>query len=266
MKIAFVLEYDGSQYQGWQRQSGVPTVQACVEEALSKVADHRVRVHCAGRTDSRVHACGQVAHIETRTKRERRSWVFGANANLPRDISVLWAREVEDDFHARFSAIRRIYRYLIFNRSSRGAIVRNHAAWECRPLDHIRMQEGAAHLLGTHDFSAFRAQSCQAKNPVRTLSQLSVTQLGSSISIVVEANAFLQHMVRNIAGVLMAIGTGKAPPVWALEVLQNRDRTLGGVTAPPQGLYLVQVKYPPRYNILEPEINATEPLSTFDSH
>ncbi|MGH8660009.1 MAG: tRNA pseudouridine(38-40) synthase TruA [Gammaproteobacteria bacterium] len=261
MKIAFVLEYDGSQYQGWQRQAGAPTVQACLEDALSKVADQRVRVHCAGRTDSGVHAYGQVAHIETQAKRKRRSWVFGANANLPRDISVVWAGEVEDDFHARFSAIRRTYRYLIFNRSSRGAIFRNHAAWECRTLDHSRMQEGAAHLLGTHDFSAFRAQSCQAKNPVRTLSQLSVTRFGSFISILVEANAFLHHMVRNIAGVLMAIGMGKAPPGWVLEVLLSHDRTLGGVTAPPQGLYLMQVKYPPQYNILETGISTTDLFS-----
>ncbi|MGH6636335.1 MAG: tRNA pseudouridine(38-40) synthase TruA [Gammaproteobacteria bacterium] len=261
MKIAFVLEYDGSQYRGWQRQSGVPTVQACLEDALSKVADQRVRGHCAGRTDSGVHAYGQVAHIETHAKRERRSWVFGANANLPRDISVVWAREVEDDFHARFSAIRRTYRYLIFNRSSRGAMVRNHAAWESRALDHSRMQEGAAHLLGTHDFSAFRAQSCQATNPVRTLCQLSVTRLGPFISIVVEANAFLHHMVRNIAGVLMAIGMGKAPPGWALEVLLSRDRTLGGVTAPAEGLYLMQVKYPPQYNIPETGISTIDLLS-----
>ncbi|MGH8612821.1 MAG: tRNA pseudouridine(38-40) synthase TruA [Gammaproteobacteria bacterium] len=261
MKIAFVLEYDGSQYQGWQRQSGVPTVQACLEDALSKVADQRVRVHCAGRTDSGVHAYGQVVHVETRAKRERRSWVFGANANLPRDISVVWAREVEDDFHARFSAVRRTYRYLIFNRSSRAAILRNHAAWEWRPLDHILMQEGAAHLLGTHDFSAFRAQSCQAQSSVRTLCQLSVTRLGSLISIVVQANAFLHHMVRNIAGVLMAIGMGEAPPGWALEVLLSRDRTLGGVTAPPQGLYLMHVKYPPQYNMPETGISRADPLS-----
>lgn len=265
MKIAFVLEYDGSRYQGWQRQSGVPTVQACLEDALSKVADQPVRVHCAGRTDSGVHAYGQVAHIETHAKREQRSWVFGANANLPRDISVVWAREVEHDFHARFSATRRTYRYLIFNRSSRGALLRNHAAWECRTLDHNRMQEGAAHLVGTHDFSAFRAQSCQAKNPVRTLRQLSVTRLGSFIAIVVEANAFLHHMVRNIAGVLMAIGMGKAPPAWALEVLLSRDRTLGAVTAPPQGLYLMQVKYPPQYNIPETRTSTTDLLPISNS-
>jgi tRNA pseudouridine38-40 synthase len=256
MKIAFVLEYDGSRYRGWQRQAGAPTVQGCVEDALSKVANQRVRVYGAGRTDSGVHAFGQVAHIETDAKRERRSWVFGANVNLPRDIAVMGAEEVEDDFHARFSALGRTYHYLIFNRSSRGAVLRHHAAWECRPLDHDRMQEAAGHLIGSHDFSAFRAHSCQAKDPVRTLRELKVTRFGSFISIVVEANAFLHHMVRNIVGVLMTIGRGKAPPAWALDVLLSLDRTLGGVTAPPQGLYLMHVKYPPQYNIPNTESTA----------
>lgn len=249
MRLALGLEYDGTHYCGWQLQSGVRTVQGCVEEALSKVADHEVKTCCAGRTDTKVHAYNQVIHIQTTARRDSRSWVFGSNANLPEDISVTWAKEVEDDFHARYSAIGRIYRYLIFNRRSRSAILDGRASWQCRLLDHKRMQEGAAYLLGEHDFSAYRAQGCQSKNPVRTVRRLDVTRYGHLISIDIEANAFLYHMVRNIAGVLMAIGMGKAEPPWAGEVLETRNRKLGGVTAPAQGLYLVSIQYPHKYQI-----------------
>lgn len=253
MRIALGLEYDGSNFYGWQVQPGVRTVQSCMEEALSKVADHPVRIYCAGRTDTGVHARGQVIHIETPVQREERAWVFGANANLPKDVSVLWAMPVEDDFHARFSAIGRRYQYLIFNRPTRPGLIGPRVTWECRSLDEKRMQEGANYLLGEHDFSAYRAQGCQAKNPVRTVRRLQVTRRGPLIAIEIEANAFLYHMVRNIAGVLMTIGRGEASPRWAEQVLQGRNRAQGGITAPPEGLYLMDVRYSAKYLFPEPQ-------------
>ncbi|MEO5573011.1 MAG: tRNA pseudouridine(38-40) synthase TruA [Gammaproteobacteria bacterium] len=247
MRIALGVEYDGSDFCGWQIQDGVRTVQACVEQALSKVANQPIRVITAGRTDSGVHASGQVIHFDTEVTRTAHSWVFGANANLPKQISINWAKPISDDFHARFSATARYYRYVIFNRAVRPALLQGRTSWEYRPLDAERMAAGAQHLLGTHDFSSFRAVSCQAKNPVRELRRLEVTRHAELIVIDIVANAFLQHMVRNIAGVLMTIGAGERAPDWAREVLLARDRTLGGVTAPPQGLTLAAVDYPARF-------------------
>jgi tRNA pseudouridine38-40 synthase len=224
-------------------QPGRRTVQACVEAALSRVADHRLRVHCAGRTDAGVHALGQVIHIETDAERRERSWVLGANANLPRDVSVVWARRASSEFHARYSATSRCYRYVIFNRSGRPGLLSSRVTWECRCLDESRMRTAAASLIGEHDFSGYRARDCQARSPVRTLYSLEVARIGPFISIEVEANGFLHHMVRNITGVLMAIGRGEADVGWAREVLERRNRALGGVTAPPDGLYLTKVRY-----------------------
>ncbi len=254
LRIALGLEYDGSSFYGWQVQAGVRTVQSCVEKALSSVANHPVKVYCAGRTDTGVHARGQVIHIETPVQREVHAWVFGANANLPKDISVLWAMPVDNDFHARFSAIGRYYQYLIFNRPTRPSLIGSHVTWEYRSLDEGLMQEGANYLLGKHDFSAYRAQGCQAKNPVRTVHRLEVTRRGCIISIEIEANAFLYHMVRNIVGVLIAIGRGEASSKWAKQVLKGRSRMQGGVTAPPEGLYLMSVRYPAKYPFPEPEM------------
>jgi tRNA pseudouridine38-40 synthase len=251
VKLALGLEYDGSGFYGWQVQAAVRTVQACVEEALSKIADHPVTVYCAGRTDTGVHARGQVIHIETHSHREARAWVLGTNVNLPRDISILWARPVEDDFHARFSAIGRSYRYLILNRPTRPVCPQ--ITWECRHLDENSMQEAANYLVGEHDFSVYRAQGCQAKNPVRTIYRLDVTRKGSIIVIEIEANAFLYHMVRNIVGVLMAIGRGEASPSWAKDVLDGGKRTHGGITAPAEGLYLTGIRYPAKYSLPQPE-------------
>lgn len=247
MRIALGIEYDGSRYCGWQLQKDAPTVQACVEQALAKVADQPVRMICAGRTDTGVHAAGQVVHFDTTAQRTARSWVFGANSNLPKDIAVLWAQPVPDDFHARFSARRRGYRYVIFNRAVRPTFLQHRVSWEHRPLDVGRMAEAATHLLGTHDFSSYRALACQAKSPVRTVYRLEVSRRGELVFVDLEANGFLHHMVRNIAGVLMSIGAGEQSPAWAGEILAHRDRTLGGVTAPPFGLYLMQVKYPSHY-------------------
>ncbi len=249
MRVALGIEYDGNGFSGWQLQAGVRTVQACVEAALAKVADHPVRVICAGRTDTGVHARGQVVHFDTRAKRTPHSWVFGANANLPGDISVRWAQQVDDGFHARFDALRRHYRYVIYNHRIRPAIAARQVSWEYRPLDENAMAEAGEGLLGEHDFSSYRAYACQAKSAIRTIYRLEVARHGDYVIIDVEANAFLHHMVRNIAGVLMSIGAGERPPAWAAEVLARRDRQLGGVTAPPQGLYFVRVDYPQRYGL-----------------
>ncbi len=249
MRIALGVEYDGSGFHGWQRQNGVRTVQACVEEAVSRVADHPVAVICAGRTDTGVHASGQVVHFETEAQRTERSWALGSNVNLSRDVAVTWAKPVHENFHARFSAQAREYRYEILNRAFRPAIDRDRRVWDYRPLDAARMHQAARALRGEHDFSSFRALACQAKSPVRTVHRLDVSREGRCVVIHIRANAFLHHMVRNIAGVLMAIGCGERPVEWAGEVLALRDRTLGGVTAPPQGLYLTRVEYPDRYAI-----------------
>jgi len=250
MRIALGIEYDGSDFAGWQLQeAGVRTVQGSVEQALSQVADHPLRVICAGRTDAGVHATAQVVHFDTPAQRSAHSWVCGANANLPKGVSVQWARDVPDDFHARFSAVRRRYRYVILNRAVRPAFLAGRVAWEYRPLDEALMGEAAQCLLGEHDFSAYRAVACQAKSPVRTLYELSVRRDRDLIFLDLEANAFLHHMVRNIAGVLMDIGAGKQSPAWAREVLETRDRTLGGITASPHGLYLTGVIYPERFDL-----------------
>jgi len=250
MRIALGVEYDGSEFAGWQLQAGgVRTVQGAVEQALSRVADHPLRVICAGRTDAGVHATAQVVHFDTQAERGMRSWIYGANANLPKTISVQWARAVSDDFHARFSAVRRRYRYVILNREIRPAFLAARVAWEYRPLDETLMRQAARDLVGAHDFSAYRAVACQAKSPVRTLNELAVNRDRDLIILDLEANAFLHHMVRNIAGVLMDIGAGKQPPGWAREVLESRDRTLGGITAQPYGLYLTGVAYPAQFDL-----------------
>lgn len=249
MRIALGVEYDGSAFSGWQRQNGARTVQGCVEAALSKVADHPVQVMCAGRTDAGVHARGQVIHFETGAVRTARSWIFGANANLPKDVSMLWAQPVSDNFHARFSARRRRYRYVILSRPVRPTFLAGRVSWDYRVLDEARMAMAAASLVGEHDFTSYRALACQAKTPIRTLYNLDVTRQDDLIFIDLAANGFLHHMVRNIAGVLMAIGAGEREPVWARQILGMRDRTVGGVTASPCGLYLMEVNYPEDFAI-----------------
>ncbi len=252
MKIALGVEYDGSTFHGWQFQGDVRSVQEVLQQALTKVADHQVTVHCAGRTDTGVHGIGQVVHFETEAERSERSWVLGGNVNLPADISISWARVVPEAFHARFCALGRRYRYLILNRQFRSAQWRNRAVWVHHPLDECRMHRAAQALVGRHDFSSYRAMGCQAKHPIRTVYSLDVERRGEFISIEIHANAFLHHMVRNIAGVLIAIGKGEQAETWAEEVLALHDRTLGGVTAPPQGLYLTKVDYPPEFEIPDP--------------
>ncbi len=250
MRIALGVEYDGSDFRGWQIQEHkVRTVQNCLEQALSKVANVPIRTVCAGRTDAGVHAIGQVIHFDTEAQRTARSWILGSNANLPPDISVLWARPVSESFHARFSALSRRYRYVILNRPYRSALQRRRAAWYYKPLHAERMTEAASHLLGEHDFTSFRAIGCQAKSPVRVVKFLSVERRRDFIVFEVEANAFLHHMVRNIAGVLMAIGSGERPTQWARDVLEKRNRACSGVTAPAEGLYLIGVRYADKFGI-----------------
>jgi tRNA pseudouridine38-40 synthase len=218
-------------------------IQSVVEAALSTVADHPVEVTAAGRTDAGVHAVMQVVHFDTQATRSERGWVLGATTNLPTQVSALWAREVTDAFHARYSALARTYRYVILNRLSRPAIAADRVCWVRDRLDESRMRTAATHLLGEHDFSSFRAAECQARTPMRNLHEIAVERSGPFITLTVRANAFLHHMVRNIAGVLIAIGAGERPTDWAAEVLAARDRTRGGVTAPPGGLYLAGIRY-----------------------
>lgn len=245
MRYAAGVEYNGAAFHGWEiQQPEIRTVQGEVERAFSKVANHFVRVITAGRTDTGVHASGQVIHFESDAERNERSWVYGANANLPPDASIAWVRPVSDEFHARFSALSRTYRYRIFNRPVRSALSVQERTWVYRPLDEQRMQQAANDLVGEHDFSSYRAVACQAHSPVRTIYRLEVTRIGEEVEILVQANAFLHHMVRNIAGVLIAIGSELQPVGWAKEVLELKDRTQGGVTAPPEGLSLIAVEYP----------------------
>lgn len=253
-KIALGIEYNGSGYNGWQGQKHGLGVQELLEKALSYVANEDIKVICAGRTDAGVHAAAQIVHFETHAEREERAWILGTNTRLPNDICVNWAMPVEEEFHARFSALKRYYRYVICNRHVRPAILDKLVSWDYRNFDVQRMQQASACLLGEHDFSSYRAMQCQAKSPVRTIHQLNVTRSGDFIFIDIEANAFLHHMVRNIAGVLMAIGAGEKPVNWAEEVLQYRDRRLGGVTAPPHGLYFMKVSYPDEFKLPEMDV------------
>lgn len=243
------IEYNGAAFAGWQVQPDQPTVQQVVERALSSVADHPVQVVCAGRTDAGVHATGQVVHFDSDAPRTTWAWVLGANANLPRTVAATWAQQVPDGFHARFDALSRSYRYDLLNRATRPGVDHDRVAWLHRPLDVPRMHAAAQRLLGEHDFSAFRAQGCQAKTPVRTLRRLDITRTGDRIAFELTANAFLHHMVRNLVGSLVMVGCGERDADWLQQVLESRDRSRAAATASPAGLYLVAVEYPARYGL-----------------
>lgn len=249
MRVALGVEYDGTKFSGWQIQAEQRTVQGTIETALSCVANHKICTVAAGRTDSGVHALQQVIHFDTLAQRDERNWVLGLNTNLPSDINITWAKPVTDDFSARFSALSRSYRYLIFNRVGRSAIHAKRMWWLFGPLDEKRMQAAADLLVGHHDFSAFRAKLCQAHSPFKTVETIQVTRHDDCIAIDVKAQSFLHHMVRNIAGVLVPIGQGIKPVTWAQTVLESRDRAQGGITASPDGLYFVNVEYPEKYNL-----------------
>lgn len=252
--IAIGIEYDGHAYSGWQRQSNnVETIQAHIESAISKIANEKITLYCAGRTDAGVHATGQVANFHAVAQRSDFSWLRGTNTYLPQDIAVRWVKQVDNDFHARFSTMERCYRYIIDNsHSAAPALNRLRATWIHQPIDEGLMYHASRYLLGEHDFSAFRSSQCQAKSPVKTLKSLEIRRHGNIIICDITANGFLHHMVRNIMGVLIKVGIGKASIKWCEEVLNSRQRRLAGVTARPDGLYLSAVSYPENFDIPRP--------------
>jgi tRNA pseudouridine38-40 synthase len=249
MRIALGVEYDGSPFFGWQSQAEGRTVQDALQSALSQIACEQISVIAAGRTDTGVHALEQVVHFDTNVERPTTAWVRGANALLPDSIAVLWAHPVPDEFHARFSAHGRSYCYFLLNRATRSAIHAGKVGWFHTPLDVAAMQTAAQHLLGEHDFSAFRAAECQAKSPVKHLQQLDISRQGEMIVFDVSADAFLHHMVRNIVGCLVYVGKGKYPPNWLAEVLAGRERSFAAPTFPPDGLYLRRIKYEAKWGL-----------------
>lgn len=249
MRLALGIEYDGSRFLGWQTQPGGGAVQDALEPALSGIAGEPIAVTCAGRTDRGVHALEQVVHFDTGAKRPLSAWVRGVNATLPESVAVLWAHEVPDQFHARYGATSRTYRYILLNRAVRPALAARYAGWFHAPLDVPAMREAAGHLVGEHDYSSFRSSECQAKSPVRTVQELRIEQCDERIDFVVRANAFLHHMVRNLVGLLVYVGKGKHPPQWAAVVLAARDRRVAAPTFAPEGLYLEQVEYEPGWQL-----------------
>lgn len=251
-RVALGVEYNGGRFHGFQKQSsGVDTVQQRLEVALSKVADEPLTLVCAGRTDTGVHGTNQVVHFDTLALRPDKAWTRGVNALLPDTVSVKWAKVVVPSFHARFSARNRTYRYIIANTEARPALGHEQLTWVREPLDLTLMREAAAHLVGEHDFSSFRASQCQARNPVRHLHGLDIARRGDLIVVELQANAFLHHMVRNIMGVLLAVAKAERVPSWVAEVLAARDRRVAGVTAKPNGLHLVHVQYPEQFGLPE---------------
>ncbi len=248
-RLVMGIEYDGSQFAGWQWQRDKITVQSVLQDALAIIANHPVSVFCAGRTDAGVHALEQVVHFETTAVRTPKAWLMGGNSNLPDSVRIIWVKPAIADFHARYSAIARFYRYIILNRPIKSALQPTQTTWCYQPLDAENMHTAAQFLLGEHDFSSFRAQNCQSVSPNRLMYFIQVQRVGEQVIIDLSANAFLHHMVRNIAGVLIEIGTGKKPVSWAQELLALRDRKAAAATASPCGLYLGGVHYPPHYEI-----------------
>lgn len=251
-RIVLGLQYDGGPWQGWQTQPHRQTVQDVLEAALEKFCRQPLPTTCAGRTDAGVHASGQVVHFDTNASRELFSWVRGVNAFLPSSIAVRWAAEVEggeQGFHARFSALTRTYHYLIYNHSVRSPLWSGQAGWVFRPLDADSMHLAAQALVGEHDFSAFRAAECQASSPVRAMRSITVVRRGDLLVVSLKANAFLHHMVRNIVGSLIQVGSGNRPPAWIADLLAGRNRELAAPTFSPDGLYLAKVDYDARWGL-----------------
>ena len=251
-RVAAIIEYDGTDYAGWQSQAHASSIQDAVQAALSFVAGHPVAAICAGRTDAGVHAIGQVIHFDTQAQRTPRAWVLGANTKLAPNIALQWAGEVSMGFHARHKASRRIYRYLILNRSARSALQRARTAWIHRPLDAEAMHAAAQALIGEHDFSAFRSIECQSQTPVRRVDAIEVNRTGDLVSLEIVANAYLHHMVRNIVGTLLDVQRDADPKAAMAKVLAGADRRYAGPTAPPEGLYLWRVEYPKDFAIPVP--------------
>ena len=253
MRIALGIEYDGSAFHGWQTQPGGGTVQDALQGAMYRIAGEAVDVVCAGRTDAGVHATGQVVHFDTQLERPLSAWVRGVNTFLPASVAVRWAQPVADDFHARFSAYGRCYRYLLINRPQRLGVWHGRAGWYHHPLDVQVMQQAARLLQGEHDFSAFRAADCQAKSPIKTIRQADVRKEGDWIIFDFEAGAFLHHMVRNLVGSLVYVGQGKHSPEWVAQLLSVADRRLAAPTFSAAGLYLVGVKYETHWGLPDGE-------------
>jgi tRNA pseudouridine38-40 synthase len=251
-RVAALVEYDGTDFAGWQSQIHASSVQDAVESALGFVAGHKVIAICAGRTDAGVHATGQVVHFDTSAIRTTRAWVLGTNTRLPPSIALQWAGEVSGGFHARHLAVRRIYRYYILNRSARSALHRTRTAWIHRPLDAAAMHSAAQVLIGEHDFSAFRSIECQSKTPVRRIRRIEVLRADDTVWLEIEANAYLHHMVRNIVGTLLEVQAAPDPAGAMARVLDGGQRRYAGMTAPASGLYLWRVEYPAAYGIPAP--------------
>ncbi|MBM3354783.1 MAG: tRNA pseudouridine(38-40) synthase TruA [Betaproteobacteria bacterium] len=248
-RIALGIEYDGSRFLGWQTQPGGGTVQDALQSALSGIAAEPVGVTCAGRTDRGVHARRQVVHFDTTVARPEGAWVRGVNALLPDSVAVLWSRRVEPAFHARYAAFARTYRYVLLNRAVRPALAARYVGWHHAPLDDEAMRQAAAHLVGEHDYSAFRSAECQASSPVRTVHSIAVLRSGERIDILIRANAFLHHMVRNLVGALVYVGKGRHRPQWAQQVLASRQRAQAAPTFAAAGLYLEAVEYEARWGL-----------------
>ncbi|WP_395344231.1 tRNA pseudouridine(38-40) synthase TruA [Ningiella sp. W23] len=248
-RMVLGIEYQGGAYRGWQRQSHVSSIQPLIEQALENILRHPVNVTCAGRTDAGVSATGQIVHFDTEVSRPLKAYTRGMNTLLPKDIAVTWAQEMSSDFHARFSAVARRYRYVIFNSALRPGILQSGLTHCYQPLDERRMHEAAQCLIGEHDFTSFRASLCQSNTPFRNIYNVSVNRMGSYIILDIKANAFLHHMVRNIVGSLLVIGQKEAPVGWMQSLLAAKDRTLAAATAKPNGLYLVKVYYPEQFNV-----------------
>ncbi|MCY0966595.1 tRNA pseudouridine(38-40) synthase TruA [Parathalassolituus penaei] len=251
-RYAAIVEYNGRCFHGWQKQkhhNNELSVQAALEAAISLVANHPVDVACAGRTDAGVHATRQVIHFDSHARRSNYGWIMGINTNSPPEVSIQWLEPVSADFHARFKAKARCYRYFINNAPYRQALQHDQMTWWKYPLDADRMHEAAQALLGTHDFSAFRAKDCQAKTPIKTMHRIGVKRWGNLIMLELEASAFLYHMVRNIVGVLLPIGEGHKPVEWMADVLASQSRVAAGITAPGDGLHFVGVRYPEEFAI-----------------
>ena len=249
MRIALGVEYDGAGFCGWQSQPQLCGVQDALEAAIKKLILQDVRIHAAGRTDTGVHALMQVVHLECDANRPLTAWVRGVNGFLPATVRVIWAQNVSDEFHARFSATQRHYQYLLINQPTTPAIMATKAGWYHMPLDIAAMQQAIALLHGEHDFSAFRASECQAKSPIRNLVKANIIAQQESIVFNFSANAFLQHQVRNMVGALIYVGNGKYAPDWIAHLLKQKDRTLSPPTFSPNGLYLTGVDYATQFNL-----------------
>lgn len=260
-RIALIIQYNGSDYRGWQSQKDCTnTIQTQLEHAISRVANEAIKVYAAGRTDAGVHANIQVAHFDTTVVRPIKAWILGTNIYLPNDISILMAYQVDDLFHARFMAISRSYDYFIYNASARAALLHKRVAPENQPLDEIAMHAAAQCLVGTQDFSAFRGPHCQAASPIKHVKHVNVVRQDNFVHISITANSFLHHMVRNIAGSLIAIGLKKYPVSWVNTILDSRDRTQAGKTAVASGLYLSKITYPEQYSNINSFISNKQPL------